>query len=233
MQTRKRDRRNTPETTPRPAEGRRPRGRPPELSAAARETAILDATERLLVEQGLHGASMAAIAAAAGMSKRTVYVVFESRAALFEACIRRIRTNFIRVLEPDERDLPLRERLARLFVPPAADRDPKMPLAVLRAVIVEAPRHPDLGQAFLREGPHRGRAIVRDELARAVARGELAIDDPGLAARLLCDMVFECPIDRLIDPDQPAWTPADAERRLALAVTTFLDGLARPAAGSG
>lgn len=204
---------------------RRGRGRPREIAPAAREAAILDAAERLLVAGGLHATTMAAIAAEAGMSKRTVYTVFASRAELFEACIRRIRTSLIRPLEPEEHDLPLPERLARIFRPEARNADFRVPLAVLRAVIVEAPRHPDLGQAFLREGPHRGHAIVRDELARAAAAGAIAVADLDMAARMLCDMVFECPVERLIDPARAARAPAEADRRRDLAVGTFLRGV--------
>ena len=82
------------------------RGRPKELSTAERETAILDAAEIVLAENGLKGASMAAISKAAGMSKRTVYEVFPSRAALFEACIRRIRLSFVKQLDDETRAQP-------------------------------------------------------------------------------------------------------------------------------
>ena len=200
------------------------RGRPKELSTEERETAILDAAEVLLAGSGLKGASMAAIAKAAGMSKRTLYEVFPCRAALFEACIRRIRLSFVRPLDGRDRDRPLRERLLALFDPEARTADMTVALGILRTIIVEARNHPDLGQIFLREGPSFSRAIVRDELIRAQHAGEITLRDPGLSAAMLCDMVFENPLDRLIDSDRKPQSAEQAKDRLQIAIDTFLGG---------
>lgn len=205
-------------------DGKRPRGRPRELSRTERETAILDAAERLMMEKGLHAASMAAIARTAGMSKRTLYDVFDSRAALFEAWVRRLRTSFIRPLTGADRDLPLTERLHRLLSPEPVPPDRETPLAVLRAVVLEASRHPELGRVFLDEGLGRARSLVRDELDRAVQRGEVRLADTGLAARLLCDMAYDNPIDYLLDPARPSPSTGQAKARLELATRLFLRG---------
>ncbi|RVU35826.1 TetR/AcrR family transcriptional regulator [Hwanghaeella grinnelliae] len=202
----------------------RKRGRPKELSTAERETAILDAAEILLAKSGLKGASMAAIAKAAGMSKRTVYEVFPCRAALFEACIRRIRLSFVKPLDDETRKRPLRERLLALFDPETRVANIAGPKAVLRAVVVEAHAHPDLGQIFLREGPNISRAIVRDELVRAQQAGEITLPDPDLSAMMLCDMVFENPIDHLVDVDRPPLNEETAKQRLNVALDIFLNG---------
>lgn len=206
----------------------RRRGRPPRLSPAAREAAILDAMERLVAEKGFRGASMAAIARAAGMSKRTLYLAFESRDALFRAWVRRVRASLIRPLPPEAAALPLAERLRRLLRrdAEASARDPR--LAVLRAVVAEAPTDPELACAFHREGPGAARAIVAEELRRARARGEIALDDVEAAAAILCDMACPSPLDRLIDPAAPE---APAAPRLELALRIFLDGAAARAAG--
>ena len=200
------------------------RGRPKELSTSEREAAILDAAEILLAETGLKGASMAAIAKAAGMSKRTVYEVFPSRAALFEACIRRIRLTFVKPLDAQARSLPLRDRLLALFEPHTRSTNMAAPKAILRAIVVEAHNHPDLGQIFMREGPENSRSIVRDELTRATEAGEIKLDDLSLASAMLCDMVFESPIDHLVCPDFPPATAEKAKHRLRVAVDTFLSG---------
>ena len=202
----------------------RQRGRPKELSTEERENAILDAAEQLLVQSGLRGASMSAIACAAGMSKRTLYEVFPSRAALFEACVRRIRLSLIRPLSQKDSGLPLRERLLKIFEPEARNADLPVPSAIVRAVINETRNHPELGQIFMREGPLIARAAVRDELVRAIEDGEIALDDPMLGAEMLCDMVFDNPIDRLVDPETPPRTAKAAQARLNLAIDVFLKG---------
>ncbi|MBP5855998.1 TetR/AcrR family transcriptional regulator [Marivibrio halodurans] len=208
-------------------DGCRRRGRPKELSRAERERRLLDAAERLLVREGIERASMAAIAREAGMSKRTLYDVFADRAALFEACVRRLRSSFVRPLIDSERRMPLAERLERIFDPDGRAADQTVPLGVLRAVILEAHRHPDLGQVFLREGPDMVRDTVRAELDRAAVAGEIAPVDTELAARMFCDMVFENPIDRLVDPDRATLSKNDVRQRLSCAIDIFLKGVAR------
>lgn len=203
----------------------RGRGRPKLLDTEARETLILNAMERVLMSRGLHGASMSAIAREAGMSKRTVYQVFESREALFTACIRRIRLSLVRPLHHSEACLPVRERLWRMLTPDMRLAASGTPLAVLRAVVAEAQRHPGLAHTFMAEGPNAARCIVRAELDRAVARGEIRCPDTALAARILCDMVYESPIDRLVTADATPQTAAEAETRLATALDIFLGGV--------
>ena len=207
------------------------RGRPRQLDPAAREEMILDAMERVMVRSGLHGASMAAIARQAGMSKRTLYRVFGSRADLFEACVRRIRATYVRPLRAEDRDLPVGARLCKLLAPDIARAEQRTRGAILQAVVAEAPRHPDLARAFLREGPEEARRLVRAELERALGRGEIGVDDPDAAARLLVDMAHENPIDRLIDPTRPPPTPTEMTARAELAVRVFLRGVGRGAVG--
>lgn len=204
----------------------RGRGRPKQLAPQERETLILDAMERVLTIRGLDGASMAAIAREAGMSKRTIYQVFDSRSCLFTACIRRIRLSFVRPLAGTETAFPLRERLRRILMPDMRLAASEMPVAVLRAVVAEAKRYPDLATAFLEEGPNAAREVVRSELERAAADGEIRPVDAALAARILCDMVYECPIDRMIAPESSRRNPTEVEMRFQLALDIFLKGMA-------
>ncbi len=160
------------------------------------------------------------------MSKRTVYQVFDNRAALFTACIRRIRLSFVRPPRAEEADLPLRERLWQMLTPDMRRVMSDKPVAILRAVVAEAQRSPDLAEAFLEEGPRAARRIVQDELERSVARGEIPSTDTSLAARILCDMVYENPIERLVSSAPGPQTAADDEARLALALDLFVRGTA-------
>lgn len=202
------------------------RGRPTQISAAEREQIVLDAMERVIAAEGLGGASMAAIARKAGMSKRTLYKLWDSRDAMFEALVRRLRASVVRPLRPEEREFSLAERLRRLLRSEARYAASEARTAVLRAIITEAPRQPDLARAFVREGPRSARRIVQDELDRAVARGEIEVEDTAVAARLLCDMAYINPLDRLIDPDEPPPSATAADARVELAIQTFLSGIA-------
>ncbi|MEZ5905495.1 MAG: TetR/AcrR family transcriptional regulator, partial [Geminicoccaceae bacterium] len=170
------------------------------LSAAERETLILDATEKLLAQGGLAGASMAAIARAAGMSKRTLYAVFASREQLFEALVRRARDVFVRPLGEADRARPLAWRLRRLLEPESRESAWAAPTIILRAVVAEAASHPEVARLLLTQGIDVCRELVRVELDHARAKGELACADVGAAASLLCDMAFACPLEQLLDP---------------------------------
>lgn len=202
----------------------RRRGRPQELSREEREARILDAAERLFSEDP-KGASMDAIAHAAGMSKRTLYEVFDSRIALFEGVIRRIRSSFLRTLNDNERDLPLRERLMRVFEPQQHGLDLSVPLALLRTIIIETPRHPELGETLLREGMAAGNAYVAEVLREAVQRGEVDVPDPALAAEILSDMVCMNPLEKLLSPVDLVIEKKESTKRLEAAIDIFLGGV--------
>ncbi|TCP41321.1 TetR family transcriptional regulator [Rhodovulum marinum] len=201
------------------------RGRPPQMPPAERERVILDAAERVLLDRGLQGITMDAIAREAGMSKRTLYAVFDGRAALFPALVRRLREGFVAPLTPAQGALPLAERLRLLL---AADRLPpggSVALEVMRAAIAEAPRQPDLARTMLEEGPRAVRRLIRAELDRGVARGEVSIADTDAAAALLHAMALPCPLDKLLDVGAPREAPETARARVDRAIAVLLRGL--------
>ncbi|WP_176787867.1 TetR/AcrR family transcriptional regulator [Roseospirillum parvum] len=201
----------------------RRRGRPP-LDPGQREALILDALEKLVATKGLKAATMDAVARAAGMSKRTLYAIHDSRAALFTAWVRRVRASLVRPLPAEAHDLPLKERLHLLLRREVRARISERRLAVLRAMIAEAPEAQQVAQAFLREGAGTARAMIAEELARAMARGEIVPLDPQAASEVLFDMVYHNPLDWLLDSQRPPLDAEQAEARLGLAIGLFLDG---------
>lgn len=200
-------------------------GRPRQLDVSEREAIIIDAAESVIVAQGLAGASMTAIAHQAGMSKRTLYEVFDSRAALFASIVRRIRNMVTRSLTECELELPLAERLRLLLTPTGEKFSDPLPLAILRAVITEAERQPDLVREFLQEGPYAFNAMIRAELDRSVARGEIRISDTEAAARLLADMAHGSVLEHLLESQSACQRQQAHDRRLELAIRVFLAGI--------
>lgn len=107
-----------------------------EPPTTARER-ILEAAAELLGRDGLHGFSMEQLAAAAGVSRATVYRLFPTKAALFGEIVRRfspfepaiaiVREHFDR---PPSEVVPM---LARTFATVGAAR-----IGVLRGVLLEA-----------------------------------------------------------------------------------------------
>jgi len=192
---------------------------------AEREAIIISAAERIILTKGLAAASMAAIATEAGMSKRTLYDVFESRTALFASVIRRVHKMLTRPLQESELSLPLAERLRLLLTPANKKFSDPLPLAILRAVVTEAERQPDLVQEFLLEGPHAFVSMVRRELDRSVQRGEISISNTEAAARLMTDMAHGNALEHLLVQQTAQARERDYERRVALAIRVFLGGI--------
>jgi TetR/AcrR family transcriptional repressor of mexJK operon len=205
------------------------RGRPPRLTAEARAARVMQAMEAVIAERGLHGASMDAIALKAGMSKRTVYALFPSRDALFAAWAEQVRELLVRPLAPDEADLPLPDRLRRMLRREVEGAASESRLHVLRALIAEGPRHPEIIRAFYQAIPMAAHRLLAAEMARAADRGEINVADPEAAADLLLDMVCVNPIDMLLNPDACPVCERTAAARLDLALGIFLHGVARRA----
>ncbi|MBB4313121.1 TetR/AcrR family transcriptional regulator [Roseospira marina] len=199
------------------------RGRPP-LDPETREARIFDALEQVVSEDGLRMTTMSRIARAAGMSKRTLYTLYVGRDALFEAWVRRVRASFVRPLPAEARTLPLAERLRVLLWHEARHCLSDRRLAVLRAMIAEAPGHPDLARAFCREGFLAVRGIVADELRLAAQAGDIMIGDADTAATILVDMVYQSPLDRLLNPDATYPDTEHTDQRLSMAIAIFLQG---------
>jgi len=205
------------------------RGRPVTQTAEARRAEVFAALESIYNDAGLDGATMACLAARAGMSKRTLYSVFPSRAALLRAYLHRVGGDFIRPLPAHDRDLPVAARLERLLSQRPRQQDFGLPLAVLRLIIAETPVTPDVGRDLVDRIFALDHQIIKDELDLGVARGEVLIGDTGQAAALLLDMVRPWPLESLLDPARVP-TSADMAARRALAIEVFLNGIgARPA----
>lgn len=203
---------------------KRPPGRPQVMSPEVRRDRVFAALDSVFERDGLEGLTMKAIATEAGMSKRTVYNLFGDRDALFHAYMERIRSDYIRPLDPGDLDLPFDERLRRLLAPAARHRRSGLPVAVLRMAIAGAETQPKLARTCLERGVARDRQSIKVELDRAVARGEAVIPDTTTAAELLEAMVRPAILDVLLDPGRRI--PVEAMRhRFEFGLEMFLRGV--------
>ena len=201
------------------------RGRPVVLPPEARQRRIFDALEAVYLENGLDGASMDAVAARAGMSKRTIYAIFPSRAELLRAYLEQYGGGFIRALPPEARGRPLAERLRQLISPELCCGGFSLPLEILRGLVVEMPVAPEIARGMLRRTSDAYRRILAEELERGIARGEIVLEDVPAAAALLLDMLRPWPMESLLDPGR---APDDGafEARVDLAISVFVKGTA-------
>jgi len=176
-------------------------GRPKDL---AKRAAILEAAERMFLQQGYEGVSMDQIAAEAGVSKLTVYSHFGDKDTLFtEAAARYCEQQMPdSVFEPAP-DTPVRERL--LEVAEAFFTMVSSPEAVAGHRLLCTPQMVEKGlpQRFWKGGPERVQSAFASLLRRRIETGDLAIEDalvPTAAAQFFVllkgdlhqRMVFDC-----------------------------------------
>jgi TetR/AcrR family transcriptional repressor of mexJK operon len=154
----------------------------------------MDAAMRVFVREGFTRASVDAIAAEAGVSKRTIYNHFDDKERLFvsvfQATLGSVVTDFDATLDVTlgdsddlRRDLvALARSWVRLFL-----RDDAA--ALRRLVMAEAAHHPQLLAAWADAGALRVNDRVARMLGRLTERGKLDVPDPTRAAQQLTLLV--------------------------------------------
>jgi AcrR family transcriptional regulator len=167
-------------TANRRSKARRPRqvvAGPRASRRAERRQAILAAALQEFSARGFASARLDDVAVAAGIAKGTIYLYFRDKETLFQDLIRSEMSPVVATLETALAiDLPVRavaERAVELFVREiygTSRRD------IIRLIISEGPRFPQLADFYYREVLSRIIAAVRALLTRALARGELRSD---------------------------------------------------------
>src|SRR5882672_7049520 len=160
------------------------RGRPCQIAEPERRQLLLDAAESVFVELGYSSASMDDIARRAGMSKKTLYRLFETKEALFAAVIAARRATLETTAESgDCPDVEAAEKVLRRFLGGIARfvLAPRQ-AALYRLVIAESQRAPEIAHAFYREGPTKARLALTEWLTLQDARRNLIVPDPACAS---------------------------------------------------
>ena len=153
--------------------------------ALAKRDQILTGAEQIFTRQGFAATSTDAVAAEAGVSKRTLYVHYPNKEELFAAVLRRltIEKPRTRVLESFELASPeSTEELRRTLTEPTGKIVGTMMqpdyLALLRTVIAETHRFPHLGTLFRSTVPESTVRVASDLIRRARER-ELVGEEVG------------------------------------------------------
>lgn len=157
-----------------------------------REGRILAAALTVFSRTGYSGATMAAVAAAAGLSKPTLYQYFTSKESLFAAMMLGKRDRMLDVL-----DRPLPGGMVQDlhdFAWTYADTVMRPDLLSLaRLIIGEVQRFPEIGRAYQAAGPdHVLRGIMRYLEVQRDA-GRLVFDDAELAAQDFWGLILSAP----------------------------------------
>jgi len=153
-------------------------GAAPKEANDVKEHAIIDAARQSFLAKGFDAASMDEIALLANVSKRTVYNRFRSKEALFAAAIlttcQEILPDNFAELEAHLPPFDLLETLARRFVEGVFSPEA---VALRRIAAFEAQRRPELGKAFLDNGPRMMVKTCVPILKRLAEKANIAVND--------------------------------------------------------
>jgi TetR/AcrR family transcriptional regulator, mexJK operon transcriptional repressor len=200
-------------------------GRPSRAQALQLGDRILEVATELFLTEGYGSTSIEAVAARAGISKRTFYHRFDNKAALFAAVVHRI----IEQIRPPP-GVPLLEgatlqkilrRLAGLILRAALS---PQAIALHRVVTAESLRFPNLLRAVYDEGWAReASTLIGDLLARELQRPSLSGELRSFAAMQFLHMLVTMPQRRIMGLGLPM-TAAELDVWADNAVDLFLNG---------
>lgn len=199
-------------------------GRPAVLTEAQRRVLLLDAAACVFLAGGYAAATTHAIAQQAGMSKKTLYQIFPSKLALFDALLQDRLFDVATPQAPDDADQE--ECLVQLLIALATMLLLPDRIGLIRLIISDGTASPELSTAIGRVQMTNDLNVIETWLAREKARGTLPVGDVETDARLLFGMaVGEPMLQALVYKPEPAEGPS-LEQRIRRAVRIFLRGLA-------
>ena len=184
---------------------------------------VLDGAREVFLRDGFEGASVDDIARAAGVSKATLYSYFPDKRLLFlEVAKAECRRQADEAEELISDDAPVAEVLRLAAERIVSFGQTEFGQKIFRICVAESERFPQLGHEFYHSGPMLIRERLSVYLAKAVARGELVIDDLPLAADQFAQLCKGDLHDRAIFGMTDRCAPRDIARVVDGAVAMFM-----------
>lgn len=194
------------------------------MERAERRRAILEAALVIFSQQGFAGARLDDVARRAGVAKGTLYLHFTDKEALFRGLVEESISpvladagGIVAVFPGTTRELldHLLELLAaRILDAPAQ--------ALVRLMIAEGPRFPELAAFYHREVISRGLALIRQVIRRGIDRDEIVGD---IALRFPQLVIAPAILAVVWNAMFAAFDPLDARQLLAAHRDLLLRGL--------
>jgi AcrR family transcriptional regulator len=150
---------------------------------------IIEAATTVFVRDGFVGASIDAVAEAAGVSRQTIYNQIGDKEKLFAEVVREITERSSAVLLATLATFPeqpqdIEEELVSFAVRLTRNCVCDGQAAALRRLIeAEGDRYPELFATWKEYGPGRNWPAIADRFARLAKSGDIELDDPELATR--------------------------------------------------
>ena len=184
---------------------------------------VLAGAREVFLRDGFEGASVDDIAKVAGVSKATLYSYFPDKRLLFvEVATNECNRMADQIVEQIDESRPPVEVLSIVARQLVRFLTSDFALRVFRICAAESDRFPELGHAFYASGPEMGRMQMSGYLSRAVARGELRIDDVPMAAEQFSELCKTRVFLRALFGIQTEFSEAELNDVADNAVRTFL-----------
>jgi AcrR family transcriptional regulator len=200
-------------------------GRPTRDQAAARQLELLDTALDMFLDKGFEQTTMEGVAAAVGMTKRTIYARYDDKAALFLATVQRAIERSI-VPEEELRALDtgdLSETLIAIARMRVAFVTTPAGLKLQRIINTESYRFPAIFTLSYDQSARPVVEFLADLLRRHDSAGAVGIDRPEMAARLFMSMVVGGPVRIIVSGN--TLSPEEIDDRITYAVRLFLNGV--------
>lgn len=188
----------------------------------AKRRQILEGARRVFLASGFDAASMGEIARAAGVSKGTLYVYFDSKESLFEALTLSEREGLAEALfRMDETDPDVRGVMTRLGISFLEMMLRPEHVSSVRMVIGAADRFPRIGRVYFEAGPQVGCGRLGAYLDKQVAAGRLVIADTQAAASQFLSITSGTLFRRALFAVSDGFSDAEIRREVDGAVAVF------------
>ncbi len=204
----------------------RPRaGRPARGQQEKRHEELLNVALDIFLERGFEQATMVEIATAVGMSKRTVYALYEDKAALFKATVRRAVERY--TIPREAIDPLVTDNLEQTLTAIAHQRVMNMstPVAVKlqRILSAQSYRFPELFHIAFEEGAGPAVDVLSSVFVAHTAKGEIAVAAPRRAAVAFLSLVVSGPARLFVLGE--AMPREEIDSRISFAISLFLNGV--------
>jgi TetR/AcrR family transcriptional regulator, mexJK operon transcriptional repressor len=199
----------------------------PQTRTEKKRAQIQAAAKQLFLQHGFQATSTDAIAAAASTSKETLYRYYAKKEELFVDVLRSLtieRSFWVQVMEqsPEPKNTQELRMLLRTTAQGLLETmmQPEY-LAILRLIVAESPRFPELGTLFRQTVPSQGfhylLTLLRSGQHNGVVRAH--IDLPTVARMFLGTLLTYTLLDGLMQPMQAPQLPDSGT------IDTFIDHL--------
>jgi len=169
---------------------------------------IHQAAQALFMQQGFEATSMDTLALAAGVSKPTLYRYYHNKEALFIAVLEQLAVGhlsshaLLTLRERPVENLSMLKEVLTLWAQETIKHimHPTY-IGLMRLLIAELPRFPQLGSLFTQAVPQQGGTFLKEILESARQHGVIKSDNPELGGRLLVGSLLTYVLGGLLTSD--------------------------------